>query len=52
MLTENVITYETMMGIYQPETWKKFAGWAPRENTLESIDYLALLRRQAIARLA
>jgi cupin fold WbuC family metalloprotein len=52
MLTEHVITYETMMGIYQPETWKKFAGWAPREDTLESIDYLALLRRQAIAWLA
>ena len=48
MLTDNVITYETMMGVYNPKTWKKFAEWAPLENSLESIDYLASLRRQAV----
>ena len=49
MLSENVITYETMMGIYDPKTWKKLAECAPDENSLESDDYLALIRQQAMA---
>jgi cupin fold WbuC family metalloprotein len=46
MLTDYVVTYETMMGVYKPETWKEFAKWAPREDSLESLDYLALLKRE------
>lgn len=44
MLTDSVVTYETMMGVYQPETWKHFAKWAPQEGTLESNKYLELLK--------
>lgn len=47
MLSENVITYETMMGIYEPKTWKHFAEWAPLENTSESLAYLNLLKEKA-----
>jgi cupin fold WbuC family metalloprotein len=46
MLTDYAVTYETMMGVYKPETWKEFAKWAPREDSLESPDYLALLKRE------
>jgi cupin fold WbuC family metalloprotein len=46
ILTDFAVTYETMMGVYKPETWKKFANWAPREDFLESSDYLAFLRRE------
>ena len=45
MLTDYAVTYETMMGVYKPETWKEFAKWAPREDSLESPDYLSLLKR-------
>ena len=45
MLTDYAVTYETMVGVYKPETWKEFAKWAPREDSLESPDYLALLKR-------
>lgn len=48
MLTDHAVTYETMMGVYKPETWKKFAGWAPHEGSLESIEYLDLLRQKAV----
>ena len=44
MLTENVITYETMMGVYKTETWKKFAKWAPFEDTLLAKSYLGKLK--------
>jgi cupin fold WbuC family metalloprotein len=45
MLTDYAVTYETMVGVYKQETWKEFANWAPREDSLESPDYLALLKR-------
>jgi cupin fold WbuC family metalloprotein len=44
MLTDTVVTYETMMGVYQPETWKQFAEWAPQEGTIECNKYLDLLK--------
>ena len=44
MLSENVITYETMMGIYHPNTWKKMASWAPKEGSSSSAEYLNSLR--------
>ena len=47
MLKEEVITYETMMGKYNPKTWKRLAPWAPEENTQESIRYLNILIKNA-----
>jgi cupin fold WbuC family metalloprotein len=44
MLTEYAITYETMMGKYDPQTWKDFFTIAPAENTKESIEYLKRLQ--------
>lgn len=47
ILSEHAITYETMRGIYNPETWKKFAEWAPQEDSLESSKYLSFLGLEA-----
>ncbi len=47
MLSESAITYETMMGVYEPTTWKKFAEWAPPENSSESPTYLNFLKGEA-----
>lgn len=46
MLSEHAISYETMMGKYDPKTWKKFAKWAPAENFLKSAEYLDYLRNE------
>lgn len=44
-MTSNItLTYETMMGKYNPATWKTLADWAPKEQTKESIDYLKRLQ--------
>ncbi len=43
-LTDFALTYETMMGVYEPSTWKKFAGWAPKEGTSECVAYLNSLK--------
>lgn len=48
MLTDWVVTYETMMGIYEPATWKKFAEWAPKEGIPESLTYLKSLKINCI----
>ena len=45
MLSETVVSYETMMGTYDPDTWKILAEWAPAENTNESITYLNELKQ-------
>lgn len=42
-LSDYTISYETMMGKYNPTTWKKFADWAPAENTPEASNYLTSL---------
>ena len=42
------ISYETMMGVYDPATWKQFPEWAPAENTPGSIAYLNFLKEGAI----
>lgn len=47
MLSEHAITYETMMGAYDPGTWKKFADWAPLESTPDSLRYLDFLKGAA-----
>ena len=40
MLSDYAITYETMMGVYDPKTWKEFAQWAPPENSSRVPTYL------------
>ena len=44
ILTNNAITYETMMGVYDQHTWKTFAEWAPDELTHQSSNYLKSLK--------
>ena len=44
MLTEEVLTYESMWGRYDPLTWKKTAGWAPTEISEDSGRYLEGLK--------
>ena len=46
MLSKSVVTYETMMGKYDPKTWKTLADWGPAENAEESIDYLIELKQK------
>ena len=52
ILTPAAITYETMMGKYDPQTWKDFFTIAPGENTDRSEEYLASLKREALDRIA
>ena len=51
MLSNYVITYETMMGEYEPKTWKELAEWAPTENSGESLPYLNALKAEAASRI-
>ena len=44
ILSEYAITYETMMGKYEPQTWKQFAEYLPDENSSESKAYLGKLK--------
>ena len=44
MLSDRVIVYEEMDGVYEPSTWKEMASWAPKENTPEAYEYLESLR--------
>ena len=45
IMTNQAITYETMSGIYDPNTWKNFAAWAPPEGNEEALMYLEALRK-------
>ena len=44
MLSDKVIVYEEMNGVYEPSSWKEMASWAPKENTPEADKYLESLR--------
>jgi cupin fold WbuC family metalloprotein len=44
MLSDEVIVYEEMNGVYEPSSWKEMASWAPKENTSEADKYLESLR--------
>jgi len=46
MLSDEVITYETMMGKYDPETWKTLSEWSPAENAKKSTAYLNELKQK------
>ena len=45
MLSDEVIIYETMEGVYSPNTWKKLASWAPEESSHQSLLYLEELKK-------
>jgi cupin fold WbuC family metalloprotein len=44
ILSDYVVTYETMKGVYEPGTWKKMASWAPEEGSLYSMSYFSGLK--------
>ena len=46
--SERVLTYETMDGIYHPDTWKRNAPWAVEEGAKESASFFLNLKRQAL----
>lgn len=48
MLSEYVVTYETMMGKYDPQTWKDFFSIAPPEGLPESLGYLNKLKEETL----
>ena len=48
MLNDEVIIYETMEGIYHPDTWKKMAPWAPSENSDQANTYLDFLKTKVL----
>lgn len=43
ILSSRAATYETMMGVYDPLTWKHMASWAPREADSNARSYLQSL---------
>ena len=45
MLSERVLVYETMEGVYDLKTWKDSATWAPEENDPEAQDYFSSLQK-------
>ena len=50
VILADTITYETMMGQYEPQSWKEMAQWAPAENTAGSQGYLQALKAEAAAK--
>lgn len=44
VMSKRAITYETMNGVYDPNTWKKMADWAPNEGSEEAGAYEHQLR--------
>jgi cupin fold WbuC family metalloprotein len=49
-LTDSVITYETMLGVYDVKTWKRYATFAPPEGSIDCLPYLESLRDIAEAK--
>ena len=48
MLTNEVIVYETMDGVYEPSSWKEMASWAPKENAVGASNYLEILKNNLV----
>ena len=44
MRSDFSIIYETMIGKYDPLTWKKMANWAPEEETENAKEYFQSLK--------
>jgi cupin fold WbuC family metalloprotein len=48
ILSDRALTYETMDGVYAPDTWKSYASWAPSEDDINHVQYLETLKTQAV----
>ena len=48
MTSKSTIVFETMMGKYNPSTWKRMPDWAPDENSSNSNEYLQNLKNEKI----
>tara|TARA_B100000768_G_C11015848_1_gene264016 strand:+ start:43 stop:531 length:489 start_codon:yes stop_codon:yes gene_type:complete len=44
MTSKSTIIFETMMGVYNPKTWKKTPDWAPDENSKKAEKYFKNLK--------
>ena len=49
MLTDKVIVYEEMDGVYDPSSWKEMASWAPSENSFQAPIYLEKLKANLVS---
>jgi cupin fold WbuC family metalloprotein len=49
MLTDQVIVYEEMEGVYHPSSWKEMASWAPQEDSPQAALYLENLKASLVA---
>ena len=49
MLTDKVIVYEEMDGVYDPSSWKEMASWAPLENSFQAALYLEKLKANLVS---
>lgn len=45
MTSKSTIVFETMIGKYDPLTWKKMPEWAPDEDSKESEEYFRNLKK-------
>ncbi|TSA19773.1 cupin fold metalloprotein, WbuC family [bacterium] len=52
ILSKFAITYETMMGRYEPTTWKRLAEYSCGEDSSESDAYLRSLKKEVSRRIA
>ena len=48
MTSDQTIIFETMLGKYDPKTWKKMSDWAPDEGSKNSKEYLQNLKHLII----
>jgi len=44
MTSKQTIIFETMIGVYNPTTWKQMPNWAPKENDKKAKKYLEVLK--------
>ena len=44
MTSKLTIIFETMMGVYDPKTWKKTPDWAPDESSKKAKEYFKSLK--------
>ena len=49
MLSDEVIVYEEMEGVYHPSSWKEMASWAPQEDSPQAALYLENLKASLVA---
>lgn len=45
MTSKSTIIFETMMGIYDPKTWKETPNWAPDEKSKKAQEYFKNLKK-------